>query len=156
MHLNCLIPPLYNFYKSTKFLLYYSALSFGEELFYQCPNIKFSLNHSQSTQEEMTTIQNTITFFSKIDLSYLKFDSSERAPILEHPLNHRNLIRRTYLLNDPCLPHPQLHQCSQVNISGSMHRFNHKCIVNSIHDLKVISPIFQSTLSMQYYHFYGF
>ncbi|KAG5575883.1 hypothetical protein H5410_056017 [Solanum commersonii] len=70
----------------------------------------------------------------EFDLSTLKFDPGERTSILNYHLNHRDVIRRAYLVNGPCQPCLEVHAYPQTNISGSMRRFNLEWFDDVYHD----------------------
>ncbi|XP_055800379.1 uncharacterized protein LOC129869793 [Solanum dulcamara] len=94
-----------------------------------------SHSHSQSNQEENAN-HSEISLHSsqEFDLDSLKFDPSERISILNYHPNHRDVIRRTYLLNGPCQPRLAVHEYPQTNISGSIRRFNHEWFDDVYHD----------------------
>ncbi|KAK4730090.1 hypothetical protein R3W88_023078 [Solanum pinnatisectum] len=84
-----------------------------------------SQSHSQSNKKENTNhSEMSLDSSQEFDLSSLKFDPGERTSILNYHPNHRDVIRRAYLLNSPC----QL----QTDIFGSMRRFNHEWQSNQL------------------------
>ncbi|KAG5607107.1 hypothetical protein H5410_028599 [Solanum commersonii] len=88
---------------------------------YFTPVSKSSLashSHSQSNQEENVNHSEVPSHSSQeFDLSTLKFNSGERTPILNYHSNHHDVIRRAYLVNDPCQPRLEVHEYPQTNIS---------------------------------------
>ncbi|XP_049388127.1 uncharacterized protein LOC125852440 [Solanum stenotomum] len=105
---------------------------------YFTPISKSSLashSHSQSNQEENVNHSEVPSHSSQeFDLSTLKFDPGERTPILNYHPNHRDVIRRAYLVNGPCQPRLEVHEYPQTNISGAMRRFNHEWFDDVYHD----------------------
>ncbi|KAH0689909.1 hypothetical protein KY289_017267 [Solanum tuberosum] len=105
---------------------------------YFTPISKSSLashSHSQSNQEENVNHSEVPSHsYQEFDLSTLKFDSGERTPILNYHPNHRDVIRRAYLVNGPCQPRLEVHEYPQTNISGAMRRFNHEWFDDVYHD----------------------
>lgn len=62
-----------------------------------------SYNHSKSNQQENANHSEVpLPSSQEFDLGSLKFDPCERTPILNYHPNHRDVIRRAYLLNVPC------------------------------------------------------
>ncbi|XP_049383041.1 uncharacterized protein LOC125847472 [Solanum stenotomum] len=105
---------------------------------YFTPISKSSLashSHSQSNQEENVNHSEVPSHSSQeFDLSTLKFDPGERTPILNYHPNHRDVIRRAYLVNGPCQPRLEVHEYPQTNISGAIRRFNHEWFDDVYHD----------------------
>jgi len=105
---------------------------------YFTPISKSSLashSHSQSNQQENVNHSEVPSHSSQeFDLSTLKFDPGERTPILNYHPNHRDVIRRAYLVNGPCQPRLEVHEYPQTNISGAMRRFNHEWFDDVYHD----------------------
>jgi len=94
-----------------------------------------SQSHSQSNQKENTNHSKvSLDSSQEFDLSSLKFDPGERTSILNYHPNHRDVIRRAYLLNGPCQPRLAVQEYPQTYIFGSMRRFNHEWFDDIYHD----------------------
>jgi len=94
-----------------------------------------SQSHSQSNQKENTNHSEvSLDSSQEFDLSSLKFDPGERTSILNYHPNHRDVIRRAYLLNGPCQPRLAVQEYPQTYIFGSMRRFNHEWFDDIYHD----------------------
>jgi len=94
-----------------------------------------SQSHSQSNKKENTNHSEvSLDSSQEFDLSSLKFDPGERTSILNYHPNHRDVIRRAYLLNGPCQPRLAVQEYPQTYIFGSMRRFNHEWFDDIYHD----------------------
>ncbi|XP_059306564.1 uncharacterized protein LOC132058012 [Lycium ferocissimum] len=92
----------------------------------------------------------------EFDLSTLNYDPGERTPILDYHPNHRDVIRRAYLINGPCQPRLLQHEYPQTNISGSMRRFNSEWFDDVYHDWLEYSVSKDAVYCLYCYLFKGY
>ncbi|XP_060201758.1 uncharacterized protein LOC132630195 [Lycium barbarum] len=110
------------------------------------PNQEANANHSE------VPLPSSQVF----DLSTLNYDPGERTPILDYHPNHRDVIRRAYLINGPCQPRLLQHEYPQTNISGSMRRFNSEWFDDVYHDWLEYSVSKDAVYCLYCYLFKGY
>ncbi|XP_060183233.1 uncharacterized protein LOC132613206 [Lycium barbarum] len=109
------------------------------------PNQEANANHSE------VPLPSSQVF----DLSTLNYDPGERTPILDYHPNHRDVIRRAYLINGPCQPRLLQHEYPQTNISGSMRRFNSEWFDDVYHDWLEYSATTPIKVGVKYFQLLG-
>ncbi|KAG5582848.1 hypothetical protein H5410_053475 [Solanum commersonii] len=88
-----------------------------------------------------------------LNLRLAWFDPGERTSILNYHPNHRDVIRRAYLLNGPCQPRLAVQEYPQTYIFGSMRHFNHEWFDDIYHDWLEYSVSKDAIYCLYYYLF---
>lgn len=87
-----------------KFLLYNSISTFNQEYFTKVPKSSLAWHSHRHSNQEGNVNHSEVPLHSsqEFDLGSFEFDLGGKTSILNYHSNHRNIIKRTFLLYGPC------------------------------------------------------